>query len=159
MQPFDDLVSSRSLDCLHPATSKKRALEALAQLLLQAPPPVKLSETEIFTALFERERLGSTGLGHGVALPHGRMAALQAPVGAFMTLAAPIDFDTLDNEPVDLLFALLVPENCTEGHLQLLAQLAKVFADPDLRARVRACQKIEQLSKLLIFPELASRIA
>lgn len=102
--------------------SKKRLLETLAGLLAGANP--RLTADLVFDRLLERERLGSTGLGHGIALPHARVKETAEPLGAFVSLAKGVDYDAADGEPVDLAFALLVPESATEEHLQLLAQLA-----------------------------------
>lgn len=96
-----------------------------------------LSDRTILDALNSRERLGSTALGHGVALPHSRMAGIDAPMAALLTLADGVDFQSDDGEPVDLVVGLLVPENCNDEHLQILASLAKRFSDADLRKRLR----------------------
>ena len=114
--------------------SKKRVLERAAHLLSVAD--TTLTEG-IFERLLERERLGSTGLAGGVALPHARMPGVSGSHGAFIRLAEPIDFDSLDGQPVDLVFALLVPEEATEEHLRLLAELAGLFKDPDTCERLR----------------------
>jgi PTS system nitrogen regulatory IIA component len=117
------------------ATSKKRALEMASEML--AASSEELGQAEVFSALLGREKLGSTGLGHGVALPHGRLGTCGQPVGALLVLAEPIDFDAVDGQPVDLLFAMLVPEESTEEHLALLAQLAELFGDPGNCERIR----------------------
>jgi nitrogen PTS system EIIA component len=93
--------------------------------------------------------LGSTGLGHGVAIPHGRMGGLEAPIGAFVSLESAIDFDALDRQPVDLLFALLVPQESTSEHLQLLAQLAQMFSDAGFSGQLRASRDGRELYQLL----------
>ena len=116
-------------------SSKKRLLEALARLLASEHPT--LSPATVFERLLERERLGSTGLGHGIALPHARVREVKEALGAFVTTAEGVDYDAMDGEPVDLAFALLVPEDATEEHLQLLAQLAGLFSDPRVRKRLR----------------------
>ena len=116
-------------------SSKKRLLEALAQLLASEHPG--LSPDTVFERLLERERLGSTGLGHGIALPHARVREVKEALGAFVTTAEGVDYDAMDGEAVDLAFALLVPEDATEEHLQLLAQLAGLFSDPKVRKRLR----------------------
>ncbi|AOV17951.1 PTS sugar transporter subunit IIA [Acidihalobacter aeolianus] len=107
--------------------SKKRALEALSELLAQG---AQVSSHEVFDTLLARERLGSTGLGHGVAIPHARIAGLEQTQAAFIKLKEGVDFDAPDREPVDLLFALAVPETCTNEHLETLARLARLFSDP-----------------------------
>jgi nitrogen PTS system EIIA component len=116
-------------------TSKKRALERLSQLLVgnDAGPSASL----IFDALSARERLGSTGLGHGVAIPHGRMAEIEVPRVAVLRLEQGVDFEAIDHEPVDILIALVVPEESTSEHLELLAQLARALSQPDNIAALR----------------------
>ncbi len=123
--------------------SKKRLLEALAHLL--ASGDAGLNPDGVFERLLERERLGSTGLGHGIALPHARIKALAEPVGAFAQLASGVDYDAIDGEPVDLAFALLVPESANEGHLQLLAQLASLFSDPAVRKQLREADSPDEV--------------
>jgi len=116
-------------------TSKKRALERLSELLAadgDTPPPGL-----VFDALSARERLGSTGLGHGVAIPHGRMAEIDAPRVAVLRLEQGVDFEAIDHEPVDILIALVVPEKSTSEHLELLAQLARALSQPDNIAALR----------------------
>jgi PTS system nitrogen regulatory IIA component len=129
------------------ATSKKRLLEMISQALVQHD--ASLNAREIFESLCARERLGSTGLGHGVAIPHGRVNSSQLPQAIFMRLAKPLAFDAVDGKPVDLLFALAVPENCTSEHLQLLAQIAERFSDPDLLDRLRHAKDANELVQLL----------
>lgn len=119
--------------------SKKRALELLSERLADSTP--ELGQAETFSALLGREKLGSTGLGHGVALPHGRLQGCNRPVGALMVLDQPIDFDAVDGQPVDILFAMLVPEASTDEHLQLLAQLAELFGDPANCQRLRSSDR------------------
>ena len=135
MQIVDILAPSRVVRDAQ-VTSKKRALELLSELLAGSDPG--LGQSEVFASLLGREKLGSTGLGHGVALPHGRLAGCQRPYGALLLLETPIDFDAVDGEPVDLLFAMVVPEASTDEHLQLLAQLAEMFSDPAFCERLRA---------------------
>ncbi len=116
--------------------SKKRLLEVLAEYLATALPNV--APEEVFGRLRERERFGSTGIGHGIALPHARLRAATQPIGAFVQLAQALDFDAIDGKPVDLAFALVVPESATETHLQLLGQLAELFDNPERREKLRA---------------------
>ena len=127
--------------------SKKAALEAVAELLAGAEQG--LSTGEVFNSLIAREKLGSTGLGHGVALPHGRRKSGQATLGAFVRLRSAIDYDAVDRQPVDLLFALLVPEKSTEEHLQVLAALAERFSNPELLKQLRAERSAAGMFNLL----------
>lgn len=117
------------------AASKKRALEEMGRLLSSAAPG--LAPEEVFDKLLERERLGSTGLGHGIGLPHARMSGVDTAYGAFIQLATGIDYDAIDKEPVDLIFGLLVPEEATQEHLQLLANLALLFNNADFCKTLR----------------------
>jgi PTS system nitrogen regulatory IIA component len=141
-----DLLSPERVVLLHSASSKKRVLEGLSAQLASAIP--NLSEIEIFNSLIARERLGSTGLGNGVAIPHARMAGVEDAIGAVMKLEQGVDYDALDQRPVDLLFALLVPENATEKHLELLSLLAEVFSDATSLAKLRAAQDADSLLSL-----------
>ena len=118
-------------------TSKKRTLELISGLL--SGEETELSADEVFDTLLARERLGSTGLGAGVAIPHGRMKGIQQAVGAFVKLHEGVDFDAPDKRPVDLLFALIVPEECTDAHLDILAQLARLFRDDETVEQLRQC--------------------
>lgn len=129
------------------ASSKKRTLELLSGLLGGAEN--NLSHNEIFDTLLARERLGSTGLGAGVAIPHGRMKGIQKAVGAFVKLREGIDYDAPDKQAVDLLFALIVPEECTDMHLDILAQLARLFRDSDTVEQLRKSTDRETLYRVL----------
>lgn len=129
-------------------TSKKRLLEVLAGLLSSAQP--QLHTNTILERLLERERLGSTGLGHGVALPHARIKEADEAIGAFVQVRHPLDFDAIDEQPVDLAFAMLVPEAATEVHLQLLGQLAGLFGNQEFRERLRQTNEPAILLGLLL---------
>ena len=130
------LLNRERTVCRAAIGSKKRALEAVGGLL--AVGVAAHSEERIFESLITRERLGSTGLGHGVALPHCRLARVPAPCGALITLREPIDFDSPDRGGVDILFGLVAPEQCDGEHLRILAWLARLFNDEALCERVRA---------------------
>lgn len=154
MITISDLLSIDRILCNVDAGSKKRVLELLGELLAGAQVPSDeeseaLSEAEIFDTLLNRERLGSTGLGHGVAIPHARIKGGTTTCAAFIKLADGIDFDAVDQQPVDLLFALLVPETCTDEHLQLLAQLSRMFSDPQQLQQLRTSDSRQQLLTLL----------
>ncbi|OZI27592.1 PTS sugar transporter subunit IIA [Bordetella genomosp. 7] len=113
-----------------PATSKKRAFEQ-AGLLFENHHG--LARTVVFDSLFARERLGSTALGQGVAVPHGRVKGLSEPMAAFFRLAQPVPFDAPDGQPVTMLMCLLVPETATQQHLDILAELAQLMSNKALR--------------------------
>ena len=118
----------------HETTSKKRLLEQVANLFAEQLPDIEAAS--IFSTLIERENLGSTGIGHGVALPHGRINGLTEVAGMFLRLQEPLDFDAVDHVPVNLIFAILVPHDATEEHLKLLAGLANVFRDEQTRMKL-----------------------
>ncbi len=118
-----------------PGSSKKRILENSSQLI--ADTTDSLDAEDIFTGLIGRERLGSTGLGDGVAIPHCRLENCQETIGALVKLPEPIDFDAIDGNPVDLLFVLIVPAEATEEHLQILASLAELFSQAEFRQALR----------------------
>jgi PTS system nitrogen regulatory IIA component len=114
-------------------SSKKRMFEQVGLLFENNQG---IARSLVFDSLFARERLGSTGLGQGVAIPHGRIKGLKDPVGAFLRLKTAVAFDAPDGRAVNLIFVLLVPEQATEQHLQILSELAQMFSDRDLRAKL-----------------------
>ena len=115
------------------ASSKKRAFEQ-AGLLFENNHGI--ARSTVFDSLFAREKLGSTGLGQGIAIPHGRIKTLKDALGAFIRLAEPVPFDAPDGKPVSMLFVLLVPEQANEHHLQLLSELAQMFSDRAFREQL-----------------------
>lgn len=116
-------------------SSKKRMFEQVGLLFENHHG---IARSVVFDSLFARERLGSTGLGQGVAIPHGRIKGIKEPQGAFLRLATPVPFDAPDGKPVNIVFVLLVPEQANEHHLQILSELAQMFSDRDFRARLLA---------------------
>ena len=128
------------------ATSKKRAFEEAGLLFENLHG---LSRALITDSLFARERLGSTGLGHGVAIPHGRIQGLKAPMAAVLQLAQPIGFDAPDEQPVGLLIFLLVPEAATQKHLEILSEIAELLSDSGLRERIKAAGSVPELHGLI----------
>ncbi|GBG02119.1 PTS IIA-like nitrogen-regulatory protein PtsN [Azospira sp. I13] len=127
------------------ASSKKRAFEQ-AGLLFENH--LGIARATVFDSLFAREKLGSTGLGQGVAIPHGRIKGLKDAAGAFLRLAAPVPFDSPDGKPVGLMFVLLVPEQATEQHLQILSELAQRFSDRAFREALGACESTDDAHRL-----------
>lgn len=142
-----DILTSDRIDLNESASSKKRVLEAAASLLAKADSQPE--SEQIFEHLLERERLGSTGLSGGVALPHTRMPGINNSRGALIRLKAPVDFDAMDGQPVDLVFALAVPEDANQTHLQLLAQLAGMLGDQAFCERLRHTQSANEALSLL----------
>lgn len=130
--------------------SKKRVLELLAHTLHKVHPI--LDEEEVFDRLLERERLGSTGIGEGVAIPHCRLPRCCDIVGVLVQLNSPINFDAIDNQPVDLVFALVVPEEATDDHLQALQTIAENFSQANYRERLRAASDQQNLFQAAIDP-------
>lgn len=126
-------------------SSKKKLFEHAADLFEQM---FGLKRQEVFDSLFERERLGSTALGYGVAIPHGRIRSLKAAAGAFYRLKPPLEFDSPDGLPINLCFILLVPQDANELHLQILGELAQMLGDAAMRERLLAAEPGE-LHKLL----------
>ena len=147
MNTAANLLTPERVRCHESVRSKKRALERLAGLLADALPG--MAGSEVFEALNSRERLGSTGLGHGMALPHGRVSGLDEPIAACITLDQAVDFDAPDRQRVDVLYALLVPRECSREHLQILASLAEMFNDSSLRADLRAQEQAQGLIAVL----------
>ncbi len=147
--------------------SKKRVLEILAELLSlhvnieenanDETAKNENSALQIFQLLIEREKLGSTGMGHGVALPHARTDRVKQATGAFIKLKQGVDFDSPDKQPTDLIFALLVPEHCTEQHLQILASLASTFSDTVLCKAIRASSSADEIYNYLTTQALTSQ--
>jgi PTS system nitrogen regulatory IIA component len=110
----------------------------LQELAAKASKVTGLSEREIFDVILQRERLGSTGVGNGIAIPHGKLASVNSIVGIFARLDQPVDFEALDDQPVDLVFLLLAPEGAGADHLKALSRIARVLRDQDLVAKLRA---------------------
>ena len=128
------------------ATSKKRAFEEAGLLFENLHG---LSRSLVTDSLFSRERLGSTGLGHGVAIPHGRIKGLKAPMAAVLLLDRPIGFDAPDEQAVNLLIFLLVPEAATQKHLEILSEIAEMLSDPNLREKLAASANATDLHGLI----------
>lgn len=145
---IESLISTSRTLCGVEGGSKKRALELLANAIAQDIPAIDADE--LFRRLIGRERLGSTGIGHGVAIPHCRVENCAGTVGALITLAEPIDFDAIDSQPVDILFAMLVPEDAHDEHLQTLATLAGALNNPEYRQRLRKAESDQALYQAAI---------
>ncbi len=131
-----------------PGGSKKRALEQIANLIGREVP--ELDTQAVYEALIAREKLGSTGFGNGIAIPHCRLKGCETPVSALLHLDAPIDFDAIDGAPVDLLFVLLVPEAATDAHLELLRQIASMLDRKEVRDKLRHAPSNEALYQVVL---------
>ena len=127
-------------------TSKKQVLQELAQ---RAAKLSGLDERTIFDTLLERERLGTTGVGRGIAIPHGKLAELGQVMGVFARLVKPIDFDAIDDEPVDLLFLLLAPESAGAEHLKALARVSRLLRDQTVCNKIRGSEDGDAIFALL----------
>lgn len=131
-----------------PGGSKKRVLEQIAKVIGQDLP--ELDPQSIFESFVAREKLGSTGFGNGIAIPHCRMPGCEAPLSAVLRLDAPVDFDAIDGAPVDLLFVLLVPEAATDEHLELLRQIASMLDQDEVRDRLRKVTTDQELYQAVV---------
>lgn len=128
-------------------SSKKRLLEEVADLLTMHSD--KLDRDTVFQVLNERERLGSTGVGEGFALPHGRVNGIEDPIICAMSLSQPLDFDAIDDKPIQVVIGLLVPADANKTHLQILAKLAGAFRDEVIRESLIGCESQDELLSLV----------
>ncbi len=143
---FAELLNPEAVSAALKASSKKQALQELAHL---AADLTGLKERLIFDTLLERERLGTTGVGRGIAIPHGKLAELDRLHGLFARLEQPIDFDAIDDQPVDLIFLLLAPESAGADHLKALARISRLLRDPAVCEKLRNAENPDALYALL----------
>lgn len=129
------ILKAEAVKVIASCTSKKRLFHDLGEL---AETSYGFEASDVIDALIEREGLGPTGVGHGIALPHARMADVETVCGMFLRLEKPIDFSSVDRQPVDLVFALLAPENAGVDHLKALALVSRTMRDPNVQAKLRA---------------------
>ena len=146
--PLQSLLSRERVAANVKVSSKKRMLEELAELLSRQLPG--MDQHTVFSTMNERERLGSTGIGHGIALPHGRLNGIQEPIAAAMKLHQPLNFDAIDDQPITLVVGLLVPAEATDQHLRILSDLAGAFSDSSFRRAVSEASDADTLFNLLI---------
>lgn len=144
-----DLVAPQAVIPSLKVNSKKQALQEIAA---KASAVSECSEREIFDVLIQREKLGSTAIGNGIAIPHGKLAKLGRLVGLFARLDRPIDFDALDSQPVDLIFVLLAPEGAGADHLKALARIARMLRDHELANKLRDARDAEAIYAVLAMP-------
>ncbi|HUT49929.1 MAG TPA: PTS IIA-like nitrogen regulatory protein PtsN [Alphaproteobacteria bacterium] len=144
-----DITELIGVDTVVPSlrvTSKKQALQELAK---RSAELTGLSERTIFDVLLERERLGTTGVGNGIAIPHGKLAELKQLHGLFARLEQPVDFEAIDDQPVDLIFLLLAPEGAGADHLKALARVSRLLRDPQICTKVRGSDSAEAIYALI----------
>jgi PTS system nitrogen regulatory IIA component len=151
-----DLIGPNSVIADLRATSKKQALQELAE---RAAAVTGLHERQIFDVLLERERLGTTGVGNGIAIPHGKLAGLKKLHGVFARLSTPIDFESIDERPVDLIFLLLAPETAGADHLKALARVSRLLRDQSVCEKLRKTDSADALYILLTEGNAATHAA
>ncbi|RFC63115.1 PTS IIA-like nitrogen-regulatory protein PtsN [Fulvimarina endophytica] len=134
---FETLIEPAAIMPVLKATSKRQVLQEMSA---KAAELIGRSEREILETILNREKLGSTGVGHGIAIPHGKLVDLPRITGVFARLQKPVDFDALDEEPVDLVFLLLAPEHSGADHLKALSRVARLLRDPETVSTIRGVQ-------------------
>ena len=144
--PLTDILTPQAILPSVKAGSKKQLLQELAAF---AASQSGLSESDVYEALLQRERLGSTGIGHGIAIPHGKLPKLNQLFGIFARLEKPLDFEALDGEPVDLIFLLLAPEGADADHLKALSRVARALRDPAIAQKLRKSHDASALFAML----------
>ena len=132
---INDIISLDRTQCLVECQSKKRIFEVISEIAVQQSP--ELDQVEVLSSLLSREKMGSTGIGNGIAIPHGKIKGLGNMIAVIVTSNKPIEFDAIDSQPVDIFFAILVPEDQTDKHLQALSGIAKKLSDKDIVKAVR----------------------
>jgi PTS system nitrogen regulatory IIA component len=150
--PLTDLVAPQAIIPALKTNSKKQALQEISA---RAAELTGRSEREIFEVLIQREKLGSTAVGNGIAIPHGKLPRLEKIFGAFARLERPIDFEALDGQPVDLIFVLLAPEQAGADHLKALARIARVLRDTELANKLRDARDVESIYAVLSMSQAA----
>src|SRR5690242_2044918 len=151
--PLSDLLAPNAIFPSLKAGNKKQMIQ---QLSAEGAKLSGSDERKIFEILLQRERLGSTGIGHGVAIPHGKLAKIERIFGLFARLEKPIDFEALDGEPVDLVFLLLAPEGAGADHLKALARVARLLRDPEVARKLRNSRDAEALYAVLALPSASA---
>lgn len=144
---LSDILTLELIQTRVEITSKKRLLECISELTSAGSQ--EINQNEVFDALLARERLGSTGMGHGVAVPHARLTNLSHAIGCLLVLKRPIEYDAMDSQPVQIAFGLLVPEHDNDSHLQLLADIAEKMNNPELLKQLLHSEDAKQIYHLL----------
>lgn len=143
-----DILSLDCTKCAVPLTSKKKALQFISSVAQENMPA--LDQEEILNSLVCRERMGSTGIGNGIAIPHGRISGIDEPLAVVVTSDSGIDFEAIDNQLVDIFFAIMVPADKAEGHLQTLAKIAQTLSDKDVIKKIRKANSDQNLYETLL---------
>src|SRR3954468_1823725 len=151
--PLPDLVAPNAIIPALKVNNKKQALQELAA---KAAELTGQNERSIFEVLLQREKLGSTGVGNGIAIPHGKLPKLNKLFGLFARLDRPVDFEALDGQPVDLVFLLLAPEGAGADHLKALARVARLLRDPEIARKLRASNGAEAIYAVLAMPSASA---
>ena len=151
--PLTDLVAPNAIIPALKVNGKKQTLQELAA---KAAELCGQNERTIYEILLQREKLGSTGVGHGIAIPHGKLAKLNKLFGLFARLDRPVDFEALDGEPVDLVFLLLAPEGAGADHLKALARVARLLRSPEIARKLRESRDAETLYAVLALPSASA---
>ena len=151
--PLSDLVAPNAIIPALRVNGKKQTLQEVAA---RAAELTGQNERTIFEILVQREKLGSTGVGNGIAIPHGKLAKLDKLFGLFARLERPIDFEALDGQPVDLVFLLLAPEGAGADHLRALARVARLLRDPEVARKLRESRDSEALYAVLAMPSASA---
>ena len=144
---LQNILTLNCTKCAVPAQSKKRLLEQICQLAANELGDV--NSADLLDSLLDRERMGSTGIGNGIAIPHGRLNDTDKAIAVFLTTEQAIDFDAIDNKPVDIFICLFVPENNTQAHLDTLQSIAKFFSDRKTAKKVRKCVNQQEMFNLI----------
>ena len=142
-----DILSLDCTRCAVPLTSKKRVLQYISTVVSEKLP--LLDEGEILNSLICREKMGSTGIGNGIAIPHGRISGIDSPIAVVVTSQSGIDFESIDNQKVDIFFAIMVPADKAEGHLQTLARIAQTLSNKDVVKKIRKANSDQLLYEIL----------
>lgn len=141
---INDIISLDRTQCSVECHSKKRIFEKISEIAVMQSP--ELDQVEVLASLLSREKMGSTGIGNGIAIPHGRIKGLSNMIAVILTSSTPIDFDAIDSQPVDIFFAILVPEEQTSQHLEALAGIARKLSNKDT---VKALRKAENKNEIV----------
>ncbi|AQS42361.1 MAG: PtsN protein [Candidatus Tokpelaia hoelldobleri] len=143
---LNDLIAPEAIIPALKASSKKQLLQIMAE---KAATLYNLPDRQVFDTILKREKLGSTGVGNGIAIPHGKLAEIDKIFGVFARLEHPVDFEALDDQPVDIVFLLLAPENAGADHLKALSRVARLLREPEMAAKLRNTHEAQALYTLL----------